>query len=370
MSDWPEGWDRPPDVPPRAPELQPQQPRTTVLPAHLDPRAPAPPPRPTARPRRSPRLPRVRVLRWVRPRRVLALVVLVVVLLAANLVAVGVWTATHLQHLDALPPAAGRPHDGSDSVWLLVGSDSRSSLTRAQRAALHTGTAEGQRTDTILLLAVPRTGKPVLVSLPRDSWVTIPGHGKDKLNAAYAYGGAQLLVRTVEGATGVHVDHVAEVGFLGIVDLTDAVGGVPVCVPRAMQDAKSGLDVAKGCQTFDGKTALAYVRARYSDPKGDLGRVERQRAYLRALLGKAVSWSLLLRPDRQWRLARGGTSAVAVDGAGPVELARLVRAVRQVGGPGTEATVPVSTTALRTSRGVAVAWDAAAAKALFAQLAR
>jgi LCP family protein required for cell wall assembly len=299
------------------------------------------------------------------------LVLLLVLALLVHLVALGIYVSTHLQHVAALSSYAGRPADGSNSVWLLVGSDSRSKLTRAQRKALHTGSVAGQRTDTMLLLAIPRVGSPTLVSLPRDSYVSIPGHGKNKLNAAYAFGGAALLTRTVESVTGVHIDHVAEIGLGGIVDMTDAVGGVRQCIPRAMKDAKSGLNVKAGCQTLDGKTALAYVRARYSDPKGDLGRVERQRSYLRGLVARTLSPAVLLRPDRQWRLAEAATSSLAFDGAGLFESIRLVRAMHEVGSSsGHQTTVPIANSSLSTSVGDVVTWDTSKARALFRTLAR
>ena len=120
-----------------------------------------------------------------------------------------------------------------------------------------------------MLLHVPSGGGPtVLVSMPRDSYVSIPGHGKNKINAAYAFGGPQLLVRTVEQATGLHVDAYVETGLGGYAQLVDAIGGIDVCVKRAMKDAKAHIDVKAGCQTFDGATALGYARARYSRPAG------------------------------------------------------------------------------------------------------
>lgn len=295
------------------------------------------------------------------------MLLLLVLAVGAHLVGLIAYTSTSMQHVDALRDWSGRPADTGARTWLLIGSDSRSDLTRAERARLHVGTTEGQRTDTILLLSTPSDGEPLLVSLPRDSYVDVPGHGKDKLNAAYAYGGAPLLVQTVEAATGVHVDSVAEIGFGGIVDLTDAVGGVETCVPRRMVDEKAGLDVRKGCQEFDGATALAWVRARYSDPKGDLGRVERQRDYIRSLVGAVASPGVLLRPDRQWRVARAGVDSVAVDGAGPLDLLRLGRAVQGLRPEG-QLTVPLSSSATSTSSGSVVIWDATEASILFNRL--
>ncbi|NHC14655.1 LCP family protein [Motilibacter sp. E257] len=297
------------------------------------------------------------------------MVLLVVLLLVAHVVGLTVFTLSRLQGTDALGDYAGRPADSGGTTWLLVGSDTRSGLTRAERAELHTGSAEGQRTDTIILLHAPRSGPPTLVSLPRDSYVEIAGGGRNKLNSAYASGGAPRLVRTVEQATGLRIDSYVEVGFGGVVDITDAVGGVDVCVRRAMKDEKAGLDVKAGCQELDGATALAYVRARYSDPKGDLGRIERQQQYLAALISKLTSKGVLLNPVRQWRLSAAGTGALATDGAGPLGLTRLVRAMRSVSsGDGVVTTVPVADTNYRTAAGSTVRWDERAAAGLFEDL--
>ncbi|NHC43856.1 LCP family protein [Motilibacter sp. K478] len=302
-------------------------------------------------------------------RRARRLALLLVVLLLAHVVGLAVFTVSRLQGTDALADYPGRPADSAGTTWLLVGSDTRSGLTRAERAELHTGSAEGQRTDTIILLHAPRSGPPTLVSLPRDSYVEIPGGGRNKLNSAYATGGAQRLVRTVEQATGLRVDSYVEIGFGGVVDITDAVGGVDVCVQRAMKDEKAGLDVQAGCQELDGATALAYVRARYSDPKGDLGRIERQQQYLAALMSRLTSKGVLLNPVRQWRLSAAGTGALATDGAGPLTLAGLARAMRSVsGGDGLVTTVPVADTDYRTAAGSTVRWDERAAAAFFDDL--
>ena len=120
----------------------------------------------------------------------------------------------------------GGPAAGPGTNWLVVGSDSREGLSDQQVKDLHLGKVAGRRTDTIILLHKPASGPPTLVSLPRDSYVPIPGHGRNKLNAAYAFGGAPLLARTVETVTGLRIDHYAEVGFGGFVGMTDAVGGV------------------------------------------------------------------------------------------------------------------------------------------------
>jgi len=304
------------------------------------------------------------------PRRVIAavlLLVLLVVVLTGVLVAVALG---RVDKVDAVRDYAGRPASAGGSNWLLVGSDSRGGLSAAERHRLHTGSAAGQRTDTIILLHKPSSGSPTLVSLPRDSYVSIPGHGKNKLNAAFAFGGPALLVRTVEQATGLRVDHYAEIGFGGFVGVTDAVGGVTLCPTRDITDEKSGLDVKKGCQVMDGPTSLAYVRARYFDPKGDLGRVERQQQYLSAVFHKALRPSVLLNPFRVVGLANAGTKALAVDNDdGTFDLIRLALVMRAISsGHGRSVTVPVSNSALKTPVGDAVKWDSQQARALFHSL--
>ena len=118
-----------------------------------------------------------------------------------------------MEHLNALSGAADTP----GTTYLIVGSDKR------QEEAINDGT-EGERADTLMLLQVPQSGAPALVSLPRDSWVEIPGYGEDKINASYAIGGPELLVETVENLTGMTVDHYLEVSMFGVQDLVDGVG--------------------------------------------------------------------------------------------------------------------------------------------------
>jgi LCP family protein required for cell wall assembly len=277
-----------------------------------------------------------------------------------------------LNRVAALP--ADAPAQTPGRTYLVVGSDSREQLTAAQRRALHTGQAGGRRTDTIMLLHVPDgDGPTVLVSVPRDSYVAIPGHGKNKINAAYAFGGPQLLVRTVEQATGLHVDSYVETGLGGYAQLVDAIGGIDVCVKRALKDAKAHINVKAGCQTFDGATALGYARARYADPRGDLGRVERQRQVLAAIAGKTLSPSVVALPWRAFPAASAGAGALTVDqDMSPTGLLAFVQAMRAVaGGGGLSLTVPVGNAALQTpNAGEAVQWNSAQAGQLFDDLRR
>jgi LCP family protein required for cell wall assembly len=369
MSNWPEGWDR--GGAPSGPAYKPAAPAdvdepTQVLRRPADPRRGTPPPPPPGRRTPAePRLPRRgRGGRWLRR----TLLVLLVVL--ALLIGLVFFFYSRVGKVDALQDYAGRPAATPGQDWLLIGSDSREGLTKKQVRQLHVGHAAGQRTDTIILLHKPSSGPSTLVSLPRDSYVPIPGHGRNKLNAAYAFGGAPLLVRTVETVTGIRIDHYAEIGFGGFVGMTDAVGGVKLCPSRNIRDKLAGLHVKKGCQTMDGRTALAYVRARYFDPKGDLGRVQRQQAFLGAVFAKASSPTTLFNPIRAISLGNASTTALTVDKRdGPVDLLRFALAMRAVaGGKGIQTTVPVANANYRTPVGSTVRWDRAGAIKLFRSL--
>jgi LCP family protein required for cell wall assembly len=206
---------------------------------------------------------------------------------------------------DGLKNRPGSGPEGSMNI-LLAGVDRREGLSTQQINQLHLGKVGGQRSDTMMLVHISsKHDKVTVVSLPRDSLVTIPGHrsngsegarGADvgerqgKLNWAYMYGGAPLTVQTVERATGVHVDHYIEVNFLGFLKVVNALGGVTVCTPVAVNDPKSGLRLPAGKSNVDGPTALAYSRARYTLTGGsDLGRIDRQQQFMSAVVHKALS---------------------------------------------------------------------------------
>ena len=264
----------------------------------------------------------------------------------------------HLGRVDALPAdTAATP----GRTYLVVGSDSRKGLTKAQRKALHTGGDFGQRTDTIMLLHLPANGGPnVLMSIPRDSYVAIPGHGKNKINAAYAFGGPKLLAETIEKATGVQIDDYAEIGLGGFASMVDAVGGVQICPKRNMKDKDAGLNVKKGCQQANGAVALGYARARHSDPRGDLGRVERQREVLGAIVAKSSKPEHAGQPVRRrsrWPPAAPATLTID-EHTGPVALLRFLLGMKSAaGGDGLSMTVPVSGTGNRPGAGSVVLWD-------------
>lgn len=280
------------------------------------------------------------------------------------MVGFAVYIDATLNRVPALPADSTASSAGTN--WLIVGSDSRAQLTDEQRSELATGSETSELTDTIMLLHTGN-GPTTLVSIPRDSLVDIPGHGRNKINSAYARGGGadgggpELLVRTVEGATGLRIDHYAEIGFTGFVSMVDAVGGVDLCVPEAIKDPKAALDIQAGCQTLDQATALGYVRTR-ATASSDFGRVERQRAFLAALLAKVTSPTTLLNPFRSVPLATGLSNAITVDEGDHVwNLAALGLAMRGLS-DGVTTTVPV--------RDGAVNWDRQRAGALFEALAQ
>jgi LCP family protein required for cell wall assembly len=294
------------------------------------------------------------------------------------LVALGVYAATSLDKVEALSPDPIADTDGT--VWLLVGSDSREGLSKKEQKRLRTGDTEGQRTDTIMLVHQKLGEAPTLISIPRDSWVTIPAHtatdGSEvearggKINAAFSYGGAPLLSQTIEYNTGLHVDNYMEVGMGGIVTMTDAVGGIEVCFEEAIADENSGLDVPAGCQTLDGGQALAWVRMRYADPKGDLGRIERQRQYVALMVDEALSWQTLVNPVRQWEIVNAMLDSVRVDeGTGLVNLGTFGFAMARIAsGSGEVTTVPIDDTDHWENRQWVIKWDSAEAGQLFSSM--
>jgi LCP family protein required for cell wall assembly len=287
------------------------------------------------------------------------------------LVGVPAYAWTQVARVDAAP-SGQRPADQPGKTFLLVGSDSRAGLSKAEQRRLGTGSTGGQRTDTIMIVYVPPGGKPALISVPRDSYVDIPKSGKNKINAAYAFGGPQLLVQTVEQNTGLRMDGYLEIGFGGFVNIIDSLGGIRMCLPNAIKDRDSHIDLRKGCQTLTGTEALGYVRMRKADPRGDLGRVERQREMLAAVAKKAASPSTVFNPVRYWQFNMAMADAIKVgrDTSLPEALMLAWAMQRISSGSGLTLTIPVSSTAAPTPVGSAVLWDSNKAKAMFSAIAR
>jgi len=262
---------------------------------------------------------------------------------------------------------SGQPAAGSGTNWLITGSDSRQGLTRKQERKYHTGRdVSGQRSDTILLLHIPGNGGPaVLVSLPRDSYVRIPGYGWNKLNAAYSFGGPKLLTETVQNATGLRIEHYMGIGFGGLVNVVDSIGGVTMCFKHSLHDAASGVHLKKGCQTLNGGQALAFVRVRHTFATQDLQREQNQRVFIKALLSKVTSPGVMFNPFAVIPAALGSVDSLTVDsGTHLNQLISVAFALRQ---PETT-TVPIANSNYATTAGDAVLWDSHQAGLLFRDL--
>jgi LCP family protein required for cell wall assembly len=299
-----------------------------------------------------------------RGRTVLTIIAALLAVLLLTTVGLFIWIDGKLTGIDkVLDDYEGRPADTPGTNWLLVGSDSRKGLSATQRRKLATGRSAGQRTDSMMLLHLPDTGdRPTLVSLPRDSAVTIPGQGRNKLNAAYAIGGPRLLVQTVETVTGVYIDNYMEIGFAGFVDIVDAVGGVEIDVRAAVNDPKAGLKLKKGKQVLTGGQALGYVRTRKGGALPDFERTKRQRQFLSAVVKKAASPGVLINPFTSLPLASAATEAVAVDnGTGVFDMLSLGLAM---GDSPVTTVVPFGGSEIA-GGGTAVKWDRTKALALF-----
>ncbi|CRH87909.1 Membrane-bound protein lytR [Chlamydia trachomatis] len=230
---------------------------------------------------------------------------------------------SQLTRLDILSDRKGT----AGTTYLIVGSD--------ERGKTISDDADGQRADTIMLLHKPRSGNASLISLPRDAWVPVEGYGNAKLNASFSWGGQKLLVQTVQNYTGLTIDHYVQIGMDGVKDLTDAVGGVNLCLKRSsiisesisedsagnstLVDPESALTWSwtegeeESCQNADGDTALAFSRMRKADVAGDIGRGLRQRQVIGAIMNKAFTREIILSPSKQKTLVGAVASVLTVD---------------------------------------------------------
>ncbi|PPK68955.1 LCP family protein [Actinokineospora auranticolor] len=303
----------------------------------------------------------------VRPRRTGAKAG-VAVLSAAVLVVTGYYWriadsfADGLTTADVIEAAGEKPADGATDI-LMVGMDSRTDaqgnpLSKEQLAMLNAGVADGVlNTDTLIMIRIPNDGgKAVGLSIPRDSYVSTAEFGKHKINSVYARAklrarqqlqkeglvdpqlevksneiGAKALIDTIQKLTGAQIDHYAEVNLLGFYDITNAIGGIDVCLVKPVKDSFSGANFPAGPQTLQGAQALAFVRQRHGLPNGDIDRIKRQQVFMggmarkvfsgdvlapgSALLGQlqqAVTKSVVL--DRNWDIMRFAQQMISVTG--------------------------------------------------------
>jgi LCP family protein required for cell wall assembly len=249
----------------------------------------------------------------------------------------------NIPHGAAVPPlgAGATDADGKDQNILLIGNDSRAGASKAELKALSTGNDGGSvNTDTMMVLHVPGNGnRATIISFPRDSWVSVPGHGKGKINSAYGYGyaaakaagkreqtaqsdGIILTIKTINGLTGLHIDHYMQVNLLGFYRISNAIGGVTVCLnaaqnPNTDRDqfgkGYSGIDLPKGVSVIKGTQALAFVRQRHGLPRGDLDRIERQQYFLGAAFRKVTTAGVLLNPFKLHDLLNAVGSSLLID---------------------------------------------------------
>lgn len=303
-----------------------------------------------------------RGFRLRRPRFRLRYIPLLILLWIVYLIAVPIYSWTSVDKIDWEPDYNGRPDDQPGTTYLLVGSDSRGDLSKEERQELGTGGASGQRTDTIMLLHTG-AGPNLLMSIPRDSLVDIPGHGTTKINAAYAFDGPQLLTRTIEQSTGIRVDQYVEIGMGGLASVVDAVGGIEICPTQRMKDKLANLNVEKGCQDVNGVTALGYARSRHTSNIGDIDRVKHQREVVSAVGKKVLSPWTFVNPVRYWRLNRAIPGFFGFgEGMGPTRAGMWALAMTRVNGEnGMTCTVPIAD--------LAVHWDEERSQQMFDAIA-
>ena len=205
---------------------------------------------------------------------------------------------------------------GAEAVNILVlGTDRRSTVpTTGSDAEADAWEAGAQRSDAMMILHVSGDRRSAsVISIPRDSWVQVPGYGMAKINAAFSYGGLPLTVATVEHLTGVRIDHLVLADWAGFASMTDALGGVRVTVPQTVTDSARNVTWTAGEHVLDGDQALDYVGQRYGLPLGDLDRVRRQQAVLRALATQTLQKNPLSSPVQVYRLLASATEHLSVD---------------------------------------------------------
>jgi len=290
-----------------------------------------------------------------------------------------------IDRIDAFGSVSSRPDKPNKALnYLLVGSDTRAGLSKEQLKLLRVGTAKtaaGSRSDTMLLVHISKSrDKATIISIPRDSLVTIPEHpsslnktkiipaAKGKINAAFAFGGAPLLIQTIEDETGIRIDHYIEIGFAGFAGMVDALGGIEVCTKRDIDDPGSHLVLAAGVHTLNGVEALKYVRTRDFDGMGDLGRMQRQQQFMSAVLRKVTSTGVLLNPIKLVNFFNAAIATVKTDSElNKSDLLTLAKQMKNLASSNVRTlTIPLGNVNARVPGvGSVVTWDSELAPELF-----
>lgn len=288
--------------------------------------------------------------------------------------------------VDAFNGLDNRPKKESSAVnYLVVGSDTREGLSRAEIKRLRVGGTEvaaGKRSDTMLLIHISKKrDKAAIISIPRDTYALIPEHtnaqGKvipathSKINSAFNWGGAPLLIDTFEQMSGLRIDHYIEVNFVGFVRMVDALGGVEICTKKDIDDPKSHLVLPAGRHVLDGVDSLKYVRTRQFDGLGDLGRMKRQQEFAGAMLRKATSAGVLLNPVTMLDFINSALDSVVTDkGLSQGDLLTLGKQLRNLSASNVRTlTIPLKYyNYSKNGVSAAVLWDPVLAPELFERI--
>jgi len=279
---------------------------------------------------------------FARRHKVLVGLAVVLGLLAASAAGYLYWADQQIGNIARVPvdfgerPTAGlpTPQEGEEDKEatgplniLLLGADNGEGAAEGKdSASVEEELADGDwtpfshRSDTMMIAHISADRQDVqLVSIPRDTWVPIPGYPADdehgKITAAFAYGGPSLAVKTVQDLTGIPIDHLAIIDWVGFRDLTTALGGVRVYIPETFYDTSQGIEWTKGWHEYEGQEALAYVRTRYNlpDESGDFGRIARQQNFMRATMSKLLSTGTVANPIKLTRVINTVTKYLTVD---------------------------------------------------------
>ncbi|WP_323183427.1 LCP family protein [Streptomyces sp. NBC_00091] len=290
---------------------------------------------------------------------------------------------TGIERVDPFKDMKNRPQAGHGMNFLLVGTDGRDKISPEEKREYRLGGAPCRCTDTIMLVHLSADKERAsVVSLPRDSYAELPAHrdpvtGKPhrahpvKLNAAYAEGGPNLTVRTVENMTRVKIDHYLEVDFTSFMRTVDAMGGVEICTAKALHDQNTGLDLLPGTHRLSGGQSLQYVRSRHVDGASDLGRMQRQQRFVAALIKQATGGGVLLNPVKFKEVSSTLLGSVRADkDFGSEQMLALGQAMRDFTPSSSEfASVPVGDASYPVKGiGSTVKWDEPKAARLFEAL--